>query len=177
MENQKANKNYGLIIIAIIAIMSIFTVFAPDKNIRTNQDNGKKDATALQESGEENTSANEKEIHCIVCDKNLTNDDYDRISPNGDGNYYCTLCYEKTIKDVKNKLQSKAVENYQSVEADNSENQSDYSTGSDGRIYENAPCSLCGGTGVEMGTAPNPVTGKWEPRVCPQCGGKGHESY
>jgi DnaJ-class molecular chaperone len=180
MENQtksESKKNYGLIIIAIIAIMSIFTVFAPDKNVKSNQEDGKKDATLLQDSEQESTSSNEKEIHCIVCDKNLTDDDYDRISPNGNGNYYCTSCYEKTMDDVTNKLQSKAVENYQSVEADNSESQSDYSTGSDGRIYENAPCTLCRGTGIEMSTAPNPATGKWESRVCPQCGGRGHESY
>ena len=113
--------------------------------------------------------------HCIICNKDITNDS-NKISPSKNDLYYCLPCYERQLKMCRD-IQSQAQDKADNSSGNENQNESDYSTGSDGRIYENAACSLCGGTGIEMGTAPNPVTGKWEPRVCPQCGGRGHESY
>ncbi|RZJ67675.1 MAG: hypothetical protein EOO50_05175 [Flavobacterium sp.] len=50
-------------------------------------------------------------------------------------------------------------------------------TGIDGRIYSKDACSLCNGTGIETATASNPATGVRERRVCPQCEGRGVESW
>ena len=47
---------------------------------------------------------NKKEIHCVVCGKNLT-DDYNRIYAN-ENSYYCTLCYEKTMKDIHDEMRA-----------------------------------------------------------------------
>lgn len=63
--------------------------------------------TTLIEGNRTNNSSpvsnQKKEIHCMVCNKNLT-DDYNRISPNGNGNYYCTLCYQKTKREINREL-------------------------------------------------------------------------
>lgn len=53
-----------------------------------------------------------------------------------------------------------------------SSNNSGYSVGEDAKIYENAPCTLCGGTGIEKA-----VNSTGHDRICPQCEGKGHQSY
>lgn len=45
-----------------------------------------------------------QKIHCIICDKDLT-DDYNRISPNG-GAYYCTPCYKATMRQVRENIRS-----------------------------------------------------------------------
>lgn len=57
-------------------------------------------------------------------------------------------------------------------EPESAVNESGYSTGSDGKVYENADCSLCGGTGIEKST--NSMGGD---RICPQCEGTGHQHY
>ena len=51
------------------------------------------------------TSEPKKKISCMVCGKDLT-DDYNRISPNGNGNYYCTPCYKQTMRDVHESIQA-----------------------------------------------------------------------
>ncbi|AXG73840.1 hypothetical protein DVK85_06145 [Flavobacterium arcticum] len=59
-------------------------------------------------------------------------------------------------------------------ESDSYESESGYTTGSNGRIYENAACSLCGGTGIEKNHSS--MSNEYG-RVCPQCDGKGHQGY
>lgn len=54
---------------------------------------------ASQREYEQKANEPKPEIHCIVCSKDLTND-YNRISPNGNGNYYCTPCYKATMRQV-----------------------------------------------------------------------------
>ena len=48
----------------------------------------------------------EKKINCMMCGKDLTND-YNRISPNSNDNYFCTApCYQKLKSDVSDDLES-----------------------------------------------------------------------
>ena len=54
-------------------------------------------------SSSSSSSHKKKEIHCIVCNKDLT-DTHHRIAPNGNGNYYCTLCYRKTMREINREL-------------------------------------------------------------------------
>jgi len=51
------------------------------------------------------TKTTTKSISCLVCGKDLTND-YNRISPNGNNYYYCTLCYRKTMREINEKLKA-----------------------------------------------------------------------
>lgn len=135
------------------------------------------DRQTQKESLEEANKPKEK-ISCIMCGKDLT-DDYNRICPNGKG-YFCTPCYEKTMRGVNSDIQSEGYSGSdisESSSTNKSQDESGYTTGSDGKIYENAACSLCGGTGIETATARNPATGEMESRVCPQCNGTGHQSY
>ncbi|WP_129582976.1 hypothetical protein [Flavobacterium cyanobacteriorum] len=121
----------------------------------------------------------------MSCSKDLT-DDYNRINPNGTG-YFCTLCYQKTMKGIHDDMraegyntseysqeQSDYASDYSDYSSD-SQSSSDYSVGSDGKLYENEACELCSGTGVETGT--NMHTGETEGRICPMCDGKGRRSY
>jgi len=53
---------------------------------------------------------------------------------------------------------------------------SGYEMRSDGKLHDVEPCSLCEGTGIERNhnrNSLNPEAG----RICPQCGGSGHQSY
>lgn len=61
-----------------------------------------------------------------------------------------------------------------SSESESYQSESGYTTGSDGRVYENAPCSLCNGTGVEKSHG---TMGGGYGRKCPQCDGRGHQNY
>ncbi|MGQ2985356.1 hypothetical protein [Flavobacterium sp.] len=54
---------------------------------------------SMQREYQEKANEPKQEIHCMVCGKDLT-DDYNRISPNGNGNYYCTPCYKQTMREV-----------------------------------------------------------------------------
>lgn len=58
----------------------------------------------------------------------------------------------------------------------NSSNTQDYQMGRDGRLHETAPCGLCEGTGIERNHNRNSMNPE-EGRICPQCGGSGHQSY
>ncbi|GAA4776808.1 hypothetical protein GCM10023230_29970 [Flavobacterium hankyongi] len=58
----------------------------------------------LNKEAETNTEP-KKKINCMVCGKDLT-EDYNRISPNGNGNYYCTPCYKATMRDVHREIQA-----------------------------------------------------------------------
>jgi hypothetical protein len=60
---------------------------------------------AIQKENEQEVTEPKKEIHCMVCGKDLT-DDYNRISPNFNGNYYCTPCYEQTMREVHEDMQA-----------------------------------------------------------------------
>lgn len=55
----------------------------------------------------------------------------------------------------------------------NRKSEPQYRTGNDGRLYENEPCGLCGGSGIEEVHNSLGV----ESRVCPMCRGKGHQNY
>lgn len=46
-----------------------------------------------------------KQISCMVCGKDLT-DDYNRIAPNGHDAYYCTPCYKATMRDVNESIKA-----------------------------------------------------------------------
>lgn len=54
---------------------------------------------------ESSSTVKKEEIHCLVCSKDLTND-FNRISPNGNGNYYCTLCYQETKRQINRELRA-----------------------------------------------------------------------
>lgn len=51
-------------------------------------------------------------------------------------------------------------------------NESGYYVTQDGRLNENASCSLCNGTGIERA-----INSTGNDRICPQCEGRGHQSY
>jgi len=125
-----------------------------------------------------NTDVVQKEnINCMLCGKDLT-DSYDkRSSPSGRG-YFCYDCYNLAMKGIHSKSDSETSSSNgdNSYLGDANQNNS-YSTGSDGKVYENNPCGLCGGTGIEVGTARNSVTGEKERRICPACDESGHVSY
>ncbi|WP_286926195.1 hypothetical protein [Flavobacterium sp. UBA4197] len=116
-----------------------------------------------------------EKINCVLCGIDLT-DTNNRIQPNGKA-YFCMPCYHKMLDDGSNTSSESSYSEYDYSSSNNVQNESGYSTGSDGRIYENAPCSLCNGTGIEEATAANPYTGERTRRVCPQCQGKGHQNY
>ncbi len=60
----------------------------------------------LNKEAEANTNnQSQNKITCMVCGKDLT-DDYNRISPNGNGNYYCTPCYKATMRNVHEEIQA-----------------------------------------------------------------------
>lgn len=109
---------------------------------------------------------NTEHIHCMICNRDLTNYG-NKIWPHENG-YYCTSCYEQTMKSASTENSYSDETNTGSEDLGNS----GYTTGSDGRVYENAPCSLCGGTGIEKA-----VNSLGSDRVCPQCEGRGHQSY
>lgn len=46
-----------------------------------------------------------KEIFCMTCRKNLTND-YNRMEPLNNGNFYCTPCYKSTMRDVREEIRA-----------------------------------------------------------------------
>lgn len=54
---------------------------------------------AQRKASKASTSKPQEKISCMVCGKDLT-DDYNRIAPNGNGNYYCTPCYQATMRDI-----------------------------------------------------------------------------
>lgn len=54
---------------------------------------------AKNKASKASTSKPKEKISCMVCSKDLT-DDYNRIAPNGNGNYYCTPCYQATMRDI-----------------------------------------------------------------------------
>jgi hypothetical protein len=63
-------------------------------------------ADRVNDSSSEDTSKSQKkEIHCIQCNKDLT-DTYNRISPNFNDIYYCTLCYQKTKREINRELRA-----------------------------------------------------------------------
>lgn len=134
--------------------------------------------TNMGSSDTSTASEPKEEIHCIVCSKDLT-DDFHRIQPNGEG-YFCMPCYQKAMKGIHDDMRTEGYNTSEYSEgqsystSDYSQESSDYSTGSDGRVYENEACSLCGGTGVETS---HTATFGDQRRVCPMCEGKGHQSY
>lgn len=63
-------------------------------------------AFGSDDSKSEKTNEPKKKINCMMCGKDLT-DDYNRISPNFNDNYYCTApCYQKLKSDVSDDLES-----------------------------------------------------------------------
>jgi hypothetical protein len=113
------------------------------------------------------------EVHCAVCYKDLT-DDINKI-PFYDGSaYYCTLCYQEAKRRVNDDLESEGNKASLSEAKSNPE----YSVGSDEKVYKNAACSLCGGTGIEENhSTVSRELGEPSGRICPQCKGTGHGSY
>lgn len=106
---------------------------------------------------EDNSLASDKsseQISCAGCGNPMSQNVY-RI-PHESG-YYCQECYENF-----------KIEAYPSG----------YTTGTDGKLYEKAPCGLCGGTGVEenRSTVAREL-GEPAARICPACKGAGHQSY
>ena len=59
----------------------------------------------ISKEGQEKASQPKEHIECMVCGKDLTND-YNRIAPNGNSNYYCTPCYKQTMREVHEDIQA-----------------------------------------------------------------------
>ena len=138
---------------------------------------------SIQKDRAEQTNEPNEVIHCVSCNKDLTND-YNRINPNGTG-YFCTLCYQKTMKGIHDDMRTEGYNTSEYLQepsdytgesnySSNSQINADYSVESDGRVYENDACGLCGGTGIE--TNHSATFGDQE-RICPMCEGRGRQSY
>lgn len=60
---------------------------------------------ACEKPYNDTTNEPKKKINCMVCGKDLT-DDYNRIAPNGHDAYYCTPCYQATMRQVHKDIQA-----------------------------------------------------------------------
>lgn len=59
----------------------------------------------MEQQIKEDASKPKKEIFCTVCNKNLT-DDYNRMEPLNNGNFYCTPCYKSMKNDIDNEIKA-----------------------------------------------------------------------
>jgi hypothetical protein len=167
-------KNVFKLIAAIILIVGVLFVFVSNPAMTPEQ----KDKLREQQQIDSASvvvipSANSNGHICAQCGK--TGDPATEISSTGDvlsgGKPFYVCSYECANSEYE---AVERINNYGRNTSNNSTSNStssgDYSTGNDGRVYENAPCSLCGGTGIER-------SGTGDSRTCPACDGKGHQSY
>jgi hypothetical protein len=126
---------------------------------------------------DETEVAIEETNNCTICGKKITGRGYSEVS---DGfwepcqeTYQCFICSpscgKQSTRNLENVLEEHGINS--SIIHDNNS----YQTRGDGRVYEDKPCSLCQGTGVESGR--NIATGEIESRTCPMCDGRGVRSY
>lgn len=128
-----------------------------------------------ENNSQNNIQENETNTICSVCGNSFKGNGYEEQIDGSweelSNDYQGTIC-SPTCGRKNNEKLNDAVRAY---EESNSTNNSGYSMGNDGRVYENNACGLCKGTGIETGR--NIATGELEGRICPMCDGKGVRSY
>lgn len=169
----------NVIIVLILFFGGCFIIEQCHKSDRTNSNTSSNEvSSAIQEANHPSDVTTETNI-CGQCGHRFSGRGYSEVSEGvweeTQEPYQSFICsYSCRLKHTgKWETYLKGLKGEASTNMDSS----GYSTGSDGRIYENHNCELCNGTGIETATAPSPITGRVEGRVCPMCEGRGRRSY
>jgi hypothetical protein len=156
------------------ALIFLFVIFRNCDSCDNKSEENKKGSSNTTQSSEAipNNSNEFSGNHCAVCGNPCKKDK--EIPSSGDAvsnyepyyicgeNMDCVYERERQNKELGNSNQS----DYNALD---SRPKNDYEMGSDGRVYDTNPCSLCEGDGIE-GFGDNT-------RICPMCDGKGRQSY
>lgn len=166
-----------LVLLAVVYSISYLSVygkpdFMKDENHQTIKENNNEiEIIKYNEIQKQNLSSESNT--CDVCGNSFLGNGFTEIK---DGTWKETQePYQTYIcsKSCGLKHTGKWNKKLEDLNIQSSEKTSGYSTGSDGRLYENKNCSLCEGTGIESSsTSLGNVN-----RVCPMCQGKGSQNY
>ena len=189
IQSQYEHRNETISIVnrisAVVSIVIVIVLFFIKINNSKNNDvdsvinnqNNSESVTSKSPKTEGNVTTNT----CSICGKHFFNHGYeegtDGVWRELEDPYHGQICsptcgrkHNEQFNDIAKKYGVDLEEG-----ESNTNNQGDYKTGNDGRVYEQNSCGLCNGTGIEKGR--NMSTGQTEGRICPMCDGRGVRGY